>query len=179
MGSEVWNEGIGHALIARRQPDGELVYAVFLVDVYCLGVKNAFWRSGTSSEIDEVLKKISMFEKPREIDPACLAKFIAGAVEYAQSFGFSPHPDYRHAAKLLDGIDPSSCASEFTYGRDGRPFYIQGPNESPAQAAAIMRAIKPADGHFLVAVPPDDVDEAEEFRREFGPLEPFEATDDE
>ena len=60
LGGEIWNEGIGHALVARREPSGGLVYAVFLVDVFCLGVKNAFWRTGTSSEIDEVSRKSSI-----------------------------------------------------------------------------------------------------------------------
>ena len=156
---------------------GGLVYAVFLIDVYCLGVKNAFWRTGTSSEIDEVLGRIAEFENMRDIDPACLAKVIAGAVAYAQSFGFSPHPDYRHASKLLDGIDPSTCATKFTFGRDGQPFYIQGPNESPAQAAAIARAIHAAGGHYMVAVPADDDEEAEQFRRAFGPLKPVDEYD--
>jgi hypothetical protein len=178
LGGKIWKEGIGHALIARREPAGGLVYAVFLIDVYCLGVKSAFWRTGLSSEIDEVLKKMENFESMRDVDPACLAKVVTGAVDYASSFGFAPDPDYRHASKLLAGIDPSTCASTFTYGHEGRPFYIQGPNESPAQAEAIVRAIQMAEGHFIVAVPPDDDDEAEEFRREFGSTERIDDTSD-
>jgi hypothetical protein len=47
VGSELWDEGIGYLAIARQGADGQFVFAVFLVDVYCLGVKNAFWRTGT------------------------------------------------------------------------------------------------------------------------------------
>ena len=83
-------------------------------------------------------RRVSNFETMRATAPACLSKIIMGAVEFARSFGFSPHPDFRHAAMLLDGIDPSACPNEFTFGRDGRPLYIQGPNESLAEAAAII-----------------------------------------
>lgn len=180
LGGEIWTKGIGHALIARREPSGGLVYGVFLVDVFCLGVKSSFWRTGTSSEIDELVEKMGHFETMRDIDPACLAKFIKEAVEYAQFYGFSPDPDYRHASKLLDGIDSSTCPTKFNFGRDGRPFYIQGPNESPAQAAAIMRAVQNAGGHFLVEALLDDDDEADEFRRGFDPCALVdEASDDE
>ena len=76
------------------------------------------------------------------ITPESLVKIVKGAVDFAQSFGFPPHADYRHAAMLLAGIDPSTCQEEFTFGRDGKPFYIQGPNESSAQAAAIAQRIR-------------------------------------
>jgi hypothetical protein len=37
----LWDEGIGGLVIARRVPDGRLAVANFLVDTYCLGVKDA------------------------------------------------------------------------------------------------------------------------------------------
>ncbi len=45
VGASLWDEGLGYLVIARQEPDGGISYAVFLVDVYCLGVKNAFWRA--------------------------------------------------------------------------------------------------------------------------------------
>ena len=86
----------------------------------------------------------------RTITPACLVEIVKGAVEYAQSFGFRPHPDYRHASALLEGIDPSTCRNKFTFGRDGKPFYVRGPNESLAQAQAISRRVADAGGHFII-----------------------------
>ena len=102
---------------------------------YCLGVKNAFWNAGPPGDFKELLQKMEQTQTMVAISPACLVKIVEGAVEYARSFGFPPHPDYRHAALLLSGIDPKACTHEFTFGRDGKPFYIQGPNESPAMAS--------------------------------------------
>jgi hypothetical protein len=173
VGEKIWEEGIGHLLIARRDSEGALVYAAFLVDVYCLGVKSAFWRAGTSAEIEEVVRKIEAFEKMNDATPACLKKIVLGAVEFARTLGFSPDPDYRHAVKLLDGIEPSDCSSEFIFGRNGRPFYVQGPNESPAEAAAIMRVVQDAGGHYITALSGDDLDESNEFGRVIDELESF------
>jgi len=159
IGSELWNDGIGYLTIARQGPDGRLIFATFLVDVYCLGVKNAFWSEGTRENLDDLIQRMAKQQRMRAIAPACLVKIVKGAVEYAESFGFPPHPDYRHASMLLDGIDPATCPEQFSFGRDGKPFYIQGPNESSAQATAIMRRIQDAGGHFLVAMPGSSLQE--------------------
>ena len=166
-GSKLWQDGMGYLTIARQEGEGRLVYGVYLVDVYCLGVKNAFWDAGSLADFKEMLQKMENTQDMVPIEPACLVKTIQGAVEYAASFDFPPHPDYRHAAKLLAGIDPSACDQEFRFGKDGKPFYIQGPYESPATAEAIKQRVEDAGGHFIMPLPGfgedefDDLDDAQ------------------
>jgi len=150
VGAKLWSDGIGYLAIGRQEAETRLVFGVFLVDAYCLGVKNAFWNTGTPEDFKELIQRMEQTQKMIPISPACLVKILEGAVAYAQSFGFPPHPDYRHAAMLLEGIDPQACTHEFTFGRDGKPFYIQGPSESPAAASAIMQRIQEAGGHFII-----------------------------
>jgi hypothetical protein len=161
--ANLWKDGLGYLTIARQESEGRLIFGVYLVDAYCLGVKNAFWSAGTPGDFKELIRKMEKTQTMIPISPACLVKIIEGAVEYAQSFGFPPHADYRHAAMLLEGIDPKACAHEFTFGRDGKPYYIQGPNESPAVASAIMQRIQDAGGHFLVQLPGVGSDEFADF----------------
>ncbi len=156
---DLWKDGIGSLAIARQESDDGLIIAVFLVDVYCLGVKNAFWRACTPGEFNKLLDRMEESQTMHAITPACLVKIVQGAVAYAESFGFRPHPDYRHAANLLEGIDPSTCEEEFTFGRNGKPFYIRGPNESPAQVEAIMARIAAAGGHFMIGGPMSDFED--------------------
>ena len=153
VATNLWKDGLGYLMIARQESEGRLIFAVFLVDVYCLGVKNAFWQAGTPGDFKDLIQKVQTTQAMSPISPPGLVKIVKGALEYALSFGFRPHPDFRHAAMLLEGIDAATCPQEFTFGRDGRPFYIQGPNESPEQARAIMERILSAGGHFLVEVP--------------------------
>jgi len=163
VGAKLWEDGIAYLAIARQEAEGRLVFGVYLVDAFCLGVKNAFWNAGTSGDFKELLQRVEKTQTMIPISPACLVKILEGAVEYAQSFGFPPHPDYRHAAMLLAGIDPKACTHEFTFGREGKPFYIQGPNESPALASAIMQKIEEAGGHFLIEARRPDSEESGDF----------------
>src|SRR5438045_2768072 len=113
-GAELWEDGIGDLAIARQEAEGQLVFGVYLVDVFCLGVKNALWRAGTLGDFEELVRHIEQNQTMRPISPACLVKIVKGAVEYAQSYGFAPHADYRHASMLLEGIDPATRSEEHT-----------------------------------------------------------------
>jgi len=183
VAANLWKDGIGSLAIVRQESEDGVVFAVFLVDTYCLGVKNAFWRAGTPGEFNQLLERMEQTETMRPITPPCLVKIVHGGVAYAQSFGFSPHPDYRHAAKLLEGIDPATCEQEFTFGRNGKPFYIQGPNESSAQAEAIMQRIAAQGGHFMVGGPisgREDFgdDDIEDELDEYDPLDKDDSSDE-
>jgi hypothetical protein len=168
VGASLWDQGIGHLVLARQEPEGGLSYAVFLVDVYCLGVKNAFWRAGSPGDFRDLIRQMEQGQRMGPISPSCLAKIVKGAVEYAQAFGFVPHPDYRHASMLLEGIDLSTCPTQFTFGRDGKPFYVQGPHESFAQATAISQHLQAMGGHYLVQLPEAVVHEHPEIEGLFG-----------
>jgi hypothetical protein len=150
MPDNLWSQGIGQLILARRQPDGRLACGVFLVDIYCLGVKNAFWKILTESEYDTVLKISDKAGQLRKVAPEYLAKLVQDAVQYAQGLGFPPHPDYAHARLLLAGIDPSLCTETFEFGKDGNPYYFRGPHESLEKAQVIARRIQMAGGHFTV-----------------------------
>lgn len=169
MSSSLWEKGMGYLMLARHEPkSGGLIYGVYLVDTWCLGVKDAFWHSGSAGEFKEMVQKFGSNEPMVPVAPACLVKIIQDALEYAASFGFRPHHDFRHASLLLAGIDPSECSEQYTFGKDGKPFYVRGPNETPAQAVAIMERIRQAGGDYLfplqeselgaVSLTPDDFD---------------------
>ena len=148
--SEIWQSGLGYLCIARENPQGELAIGVFLVDVYCLGVKNTFWQIGTRTKLDQLIERLESMQAMSPIAPACLAKIVQGAVDYATLSAFRLIPITPTRRSILEGIDPTACPQHFVFGRDGKPFYIQGPNESPAVAKAIADGIHKAGGHFLV-----------------------------
>ena len=45
-------------MIARQEPEGGLIFASFLVDVFCLGVKDTFWRAGTRRDFRELIQRM-------------------------------------------------------------------------------------------------------------------------
>jgi len=152
VSEELRENGLGYFLLARQEGEGRLVFATYLVDTYCLGVKDAFWQTGSKRTFDDLVERIESNQALVPIEAACLVKILNGAVDYASSLGFRPHEDFRHAALLLQGIDPATCTEEFTYGKDGKPLYIQGPHETPQQIQFIMNRVREAGGHFLTGI---------------------------
>lgn len=158
--TDLWERGMGQVIISRRTPDGNIACAVFLLDTWCLGVKNAMWKILSPAGYAEIVEKIDAVSSLIQVSPEYLSKLVHCAADYAQALGFAPHPDFRHARLLLEGIDPSQCPDIFEFGKDGQPFYFQGPHDSPDKVRRIMQQLNSPDvgGHFLITVgrPTDD-----------------------
>jgi hypothetical protein len=157
VAAKLWEDGIGPLVIARQEGEGRLVFAVFLVDVFCLGVKNAFWSAGGPGDFNALIAKMDKSQKMVPIDPPYLVKLVIEAIDYAAALGFPPHPDYRHASRLLAGIDAAACDHQFTFGYKGKPLYIRGPYETLGVADAISEHVANAGGNYFVPLSdPDD-----------------------
>jgi hypothetical protein len=153
----LWIAGIGNLVIARRVSGGQLACGLFLVDVFCLGVKDATWKIISEGEFKELRRKIGEHGRLQDVPPEYFAKLVYRAVDYAQSLGFPPHRDFRHAQRLLGGIDPSLCPDEFEFGQDGRPHYFAGPLESNEKARSLAERVAAQGGHFTLPLSPSDL----------------------
>lgn len=151
--------GLGNLLMARRMPDGQSACAVFLVDVFCLGVKDALWSIVHPAQFAALRKDIESHGRLMPVTPEHFAKLVYQAADYGQSLGFPPHRDFRHAQLLLAGIDPSQCDEQFEFGFDGQPLYIQGPSESIGEVRSIINRLQALGGEFLVQLDPSEVPE--------------------
>jgi hypothetical protein len=144
--------GIGTVILSRSLPNGELALTMFLVDVFCLGIKDAFYRILSQREYELYVDQIAGNTDLESVHPSCLRKLVEGAVQYARELGFAPHSDYGRAAKLFGDIDAAACPVRYTFGKNGKPVYISGTHESPAQSRRILetlaRRLGPDEFHF-------------------------------
>ncbi len=138
----LFEKGIGNLFLTRALPDGRLALSAFLLDVFCLGVKNAFAAIVTREEYAQRLSRWTPEESLQPTEPACLRKLVEGAVAYARDLGFRPHEDYAMACQIFGDVDSSACPTSFEYGSEGKPCYVSGPNETLAQAKAIVNQLK-------------------------------------
>ncbi len=133
VGDSIDQVGMGSVLLARETPYAEVAVSAFVVDVYCLGVKEAFFtvmrKADYLGKLKPMLTKTHAEAGVRPLEPACARKLLQGAVAYAESLGFEPAEDYWRAEKLFGDADPAACETEYTYGHEGRPCYVQGPND--------------------------------------------------
>jgi hypothetical protein len=151
------SEGMQQVLVGRALPNGRVAFAVFLLDLYCLGVKDAMFNILPLEDFElKVFGPLKARYRLRKLEPACARKLVEGAVEYARDLGFPPHADYGKAKLIFGDIDPSACSAVFQYGKDGKPLFVAGPYDNPARCERIVRTLNArcgADGfHFLVPV---------------------------
>ena len=151
-----WREsGLAEILVSRSQPDGHVAFAVFLVDLLCLGVKNAFW--GVDFPPDMYHARVRSRFAPNGVEkcPLTLAHAIVyGGIDYAAQFGFEPHPD-SEAARLVLGVPENPRAlPKVKFGRDGKPCYVTGPDDDVEAVMGRLRTGVGEDGFdFLVGGP--------------------------
>ena len=137
----IFSEGIGTAIVSREMPNGHLGVGVYLLDVWCLGVKNTYFSVLSENEFLERIKQIEINEHLETLHPSCAGKIIEQCVEYSDKLGFKPHKDYKISRQLLMDLDPNVCPNQYTFGKDGKPFYISGPNENQNQSKKIVEKL--------------------------------------
>jgi hypothetical protein len=139
---DLFEIGLGEVIVCRFKNDGRVEAGIFLLDLYCLGVKNAFHKIfATEEEFLEQLRIHGLENAPARAG-AWGRKLVEGAVEYAKSLGISPHPDYKKGARVFGGIDASECEEEFAYGHNGRPLFVQGPDDDPETCERILTTLR-------------------------------------
>jgi hypothetical protein len=137
-----YKQGMGTVIVSRLASSGMVAAGVYLLDVFCLGVKNSFASLLMGEEFRQLLAQTRLQEPMKKVEPAVAKKLIEDTVAYAHSIGFEPHPDFRPARKLLEDIDPSACMMEFTFGDRGKPHFISGPHDSPARIRQISETLE-------------------------------------
>ncbi|MBV9858937.1 MAG: hypothetical protein JO038_02370 [Alphaproteobacteria bacterium] len=158
MQAALFEHGIGVVLLARQLETGALAIAAFLVDVFCLGIKDVGFQVIQKSELGGYLRMIDETMPMTPIDPSYARKLLSDAAAYAARLGLRPPRDFAAIEQLFGGFSSEVCTETFRFGCNGKPLYAPGPSESVAQirrrVATLMRTLGP-DG-FALANPFDD-----------------------
>ncbi|MGH9939370.1 MAG: hypothetical protein ACREAM_24280, partial [Blastocatellia bacterium] len=151
-------QGIGQVIVSRLS-GGQVAAGIFLIDAFCLGVKDAFAFFKPLRDFeDQIIASMRRIVGLREVEPAYAKKLVLDAIAYARNNGFEPHKDYHLASKVLRDIDETACKTEFTFGKDGMPFFIAGPNDSEARSKQVIdtlhRRLGPGGYHYMTEISP-------------------------
>jgi hypothetical protein len=127
--------GLVEILLARQQPDGDICYGVYLVDKFCLGLKNTMANAGVSLTRyqNEVLNKIFPKTKPQACPIELAHQMIYASIDYAAQFGFSPDKDFALTQNLLAPRGELEEPYQLTFGLNGKPFFVAGPFDNSAR----------------------------------------------
>ena len=155
--AKLFDSGCGYLVVSRFKADGRVESGFFLLDVFCLGIKDAGFHcfNSIADYRESLLNRLFPNGDPVRMAAAAARKLAEDAISYARGLGFSPGSDYKKASRVFGGIAKADCNEEFIFGKDGKPLYIQGPSDSPARVEKILRALEARCGeggyHYIVA----------------------------
>jgi hypothetical protein len=137
--------GLVQILVARQQPDGDICFGVYLVDKYCLGLKNTFANAGFSPTRyqNEVRGRIFHETKPQACPAELAHQMIYASIEYAARFGFEPEKDFALSQYVLAPRGELEEPYQLTFGRNGKPFFVAGPHDN---ATRILKQLEKTAG---------------------------------
>ena len=143
-------QGLVSVLVAREERYGRVGVCGWLVDVYCLGVKDVVGpRVMDERRGAEFTRSYFAAYQARPLAaPVELARHLVfGAIAYARSLGFEPAPAFQATTGHLG---PWAGPSAISFGRHGQPLFIQGPHDNAAAILATLeRSVGPNSFHFV------------------------------
>ncbi|MGZ3284151.1 MAG: hypothetical protein ACXU9C_07805 [Xanthobacteraceae bacterium] len=142
--------GIGTLVLARGATSHYVALSSFLLDVFCLGIKDVTFQPVEGEILDMYLDKTDAASPLVPVNPSYARKLLRDLAAWSQSIGFTPHRDFAAVEPLFGEVDPNASDAVFQFGRDGKPLYIPGPSESALQVRRRIEHLRKTlgDGGF-------------------------------
>ncbi len=149
-----WQEnGLGMVLISREMPSKNNIIGMYLVDIWCLGIKDVIVETNVNLDrISYLAETIATSAEGLEtLTYEDARSIILGALKYAKGNGFSPHEDWKFAQHIIESSRPFE--DKFEFGRNGKPMYVAGPNDKAIYKRHVKK-VQAVDGDWII--PADD-----------------------
>jgi hypothetical protein len=126
----VFDIGMGTLVLARGATRHHFAFSVFLIDTFCLGIKDVMFET-VESEVFEMYMEVTDAGSPTvSVDPSYARKLLRDLAAWSQSIGFAPHRDFAAVERVFGDVSADASDAVFRFGRDGKPVYIPGPNDT-------------------------------------------------
>ncbi|MBF0458503.1 MAG: hypothetical protein HQK99_11485 [Nitrospirae bacterium] len=148
VSDNIFDVGIGHVIMSRRVAEDSIGFSIFLLDVFCLGVTNAFFIVASKADYDRNIAMRNQRQQYIDIRPNCAVKLVEDAVFYSEDLGFLPHKDYHIAKEIFGDINPfgdvntKDCPAEYKFGKGGKPFFVARPSDTPGRCKRIIDTLR-------------------------------------
>ena len=128
----LFEQGFGTLIVTRGPTNSQVTMCTFLLDVFCLGIKNVMFKRVGAEELALVIGTLEATSPFIAVDPAYARKLLRDLAAWAGAIGFAPHRDFATVERMFGDVNADESDAVFSFGRDGKPFYIPGPSESPS-----------------------------------------------
>lgn len=147
--NEEWEEdGLANITVARSHTNGNFTVGMYLVDLKCLGVKDAqYYFNMSPLDYRDLMERQSESMEIEKVDYTLVHNIVFAGIEYADDYGFLPHKDFGIAGFILEEDTEGIELMEIDCGgEDGNPLYVRGPLDSNTRAAQIIAQLEKTAG---------------------------------
>lgn len=158
-----WQEsGMAHVIVTRVRPSGNLVMGAFLVDTFCLGVKDAGYHENmTPSDFEGYLNNYKKGMGLEEISYNEAHNIIYGAMAFAEEGGIKPAKEFDPAGYILEEDTEDIPLIEYDFGKNGKHFLVVNPDRKEMPYYHILKKNLGEDFEFVMPYG-EEVDEDDE-----------------
>jgi hypothetical protein len=136
----VFDIGMGTLVLARGATLHHFAFSVFLIDTFCLGIKDVMFESVEGEVFEIYMDAMDAGSPIVSVDPSYARKLLRDLAAWSQSIGFAPHRDFAAVERMFGDVSADASDAVFRFGRDGKPVYIPGPNDTAPPHSAADRA---------------------------------------
>lgn len=110
-------------MLARGTPAAGFAVGGFLLDMYCLGVKDSFLHGDlTEREVETIIAATEQSAPLEPVAPGYARKLVHEAAAYARSIGIQPHKDFAAVEALFGDTVADAGDATFQFGFGGSLF---------------------------------------------------------
>lgn len=165
--------GITNVVVTRVRPSGNLVMAIFLVDTFCLGVRDAVYNDNmTPDDFEEYLKDCGRRTKIGEVSYKEAHNLIYGAIAFAEEGGIKPVKEFDTAGYVLEEDTEEIPLIEYEFGKDGKHFLVVNPDRKEMPYWHILKKNLGDDFDYILPYAFEDdeydfIDDEDDYEEEY------------
>ena len=163
MSTDIQEIGLGLVIVGRIHQSGKISIAFFLVDSFCLGVKDCGYKLYLKQdEIEDILNMFYNFDfKPCSYEEA--HNMIYGAVHFAEKGGVKPNENFELMKYFLaeDNAEIPHIAYEF--GRNGEHYLCAKDKEELNRFLPLLQKTLGKEVEYIILDEDTEEEEIEEY----------------
>ena len=157
-----WKDsGMAQIVVARQHPQGTFTLGIYLVDTWCRGVFDSFYRFSIDSiELEDLIDHSTEAYDGnfQETDYNTVHNIIYGAEEYAFELGIRPCKEWGISQYILEEDNDDIPLIEIEFGRDGKPLLcVKSYLEASRYIPALNKSV--GEGNYGMIVGGEDIEQ--------------------
>ena len=149
-------DGESPIIVTRKHKGDKYTSAFYLVDSYCTGVKDTFYRVRLDEdEYKDLMRHMRRGCNLEKVDYVEAHNWIFGAIEFAAEAGIDPHKDFAVTKWLLEDDEEDTIPIiEYDFGKDGKHFLFTHSQTEANKYLPALRANLGNDFTFVCGFDP-------------------------